>query len=110
VSTLIASGCPSDRRFGDELAFRVAVRFAAPAARVTGSAADLAAAATFFVALAPVRFVAAFVPAAFRRAADGARDPRFDVLDDFFVGAMTCSYPALHWRNQEPPDAHADTP
>ena len=76
------------------------MRFAAPAARVTGSAAFLAARAAFFGALALVRFAAAFFAADLRAAVVGVRDAPFDVVGDFFVGAMGCRYPVVTWCNR----------
>ena len=77
----------------------VAVRSAAPTARVTGSAAFLAARAAFFGVLVPVRLAAALVPADLRAALEAVRVVLFDLVDNFFVGAMRCRYPAVTWRN-----------
>ena len=79
----MASSCWRVSPLVDEPDFRVAVRFTAPAARVTGSAAFLAARAAFFGALVLVRFAAALFPADLRAALEGVRDALFDVVGEF---------------------------
>ena len=78
----------------------MAVRLAAPAARVTGSATFLAARDALLEALVVARFAADLVPAGFRTPVDGVRGALFDVVADFFAGGMSLRYPAVGWRNR----------
>ena len=102
----MASGCrPSPLVV--ESAFPVAALLAAPAARVSGSAAFLAAPAAFFGVLARVGraalffaadfFAADFFAADFRAAVEDPPEALFDVVGDFFLGAMKCRYPPVAW-------------
>src|SRR5215204_1335192 len=97
----MASGCRPSALVA-ESAFAVAALLAAPAARVSGSAAFLAAPAAFFGVLARVGraalfFAADFFAADFRAAVEDPPEALFDVVGDFFLGAMKCRYPPVAW-------------